>query len=103
MLFRSGKRTRLAPEVPTLAEQGVRGYDFAGQIGLVAPAGTPREVIARLHGEIVKALRQPELIERMTALGIDPVGNTPEEYARLIRADLEKFARAVKISGAVAE
>ena len=86
-----------------LFRSGVRGYDFAGQIGLVAPAGTPREVIARLHGEIVKALRQPELIERMTALGIDPVGNTPEEYARLIRADLEKFARAVKISGAVAE
>lgn len=99
----TGKRTRLAPEVPTLAELGVRGYDFAGQIGLVAPAGTPREVIARLHGEIVKALRQPELIERMTALGIDPVGNTPEDYARLIRTDLEKFARAVKISGAVAE
>jgi tripartite-type tricarboxylate transporter receptor subunit TctC len=97
--------TRLStlPEVPTLAELGVRGYDFAGQIGLVAPAGTSREVIARLHGEIVKALRQPELIERMTALGIDPVGNTPEDYARLIRADLEKFARAVKISGAVAE
>jgi tripartite-type tricarboxylate transporter receptor subunit TctC len=99
----NGKRTRLAPDVPSLNELGVRGYDFAGQIGFVAPAGTPREVIAKINADMVKILKQPAIVERMAALGIDPVGNTPEEYAQLIRTDLEKFAKAVKISGATAE
>jgi tripartite-type tricarboxylate transporter receptor subunit TctC len=99
----TGKRTRLAPDVPALSELGVTGYDFAGQIGFVAPAGTPRDVITKLNADIVRVLRDPAMVERMAGLGIDPVGNTPEEYERLIRTDLDKFGRAVKVSGAKAE
>lgn len=95
----TGTRSRLAPEVPTIAELGVPGFDFVGQIGIVAPAATPREIVARLNAEIVKALRQPEMVEKMAGLGIEPVGNSPQEFAEKIRSDIDRFARAVKISG----
>ncbi len=99
----SARRSALAPEVPTIAELAVPGFDFAGQIGIVAPAGTPREVIAKLNADIAAVLRQPAFVARMAGLGIDAVGNSPEAFAAIIRADVDKYARAVKVSGATAD
>ena len=67
---------------------------------MLAPAGTPWAIVARLAEAIAKAVRHPDTVQRFTALGIDPVGNTPEAYARQIRIDIEKYAKAVKVSGA---
>jgi tripartite-type tricarboxylate transporter receptor subunit TctC len=99
----SGARSPLAPEVPTIAELAVPGFDVAGQIGIVAPAGTPREVIAKLNADISAVLKQPAFVARLAGLGIDPVGNSPEAFAAIIRADIDKYARAVKVSGATAD
>ena len=99
----TARRSQQAPEVPTVSELAVPGFDFAAQIAFVAPAGTPRDVISRLNGDIVKVLKQPEVAQKMIALGIDPVGSTPEELAAVIRTDLQKFARAVKLSGTKVE
>ena len=96
----SAKRAAQTPEVPTVAEAGIAGYDYVAEIGLLAPAGTPREIIQRLAGEVAKVVKQPDVVQRFTQLGIDPVGSTPQEYAALNKADYEKYARLVKASGA---
>ena len=96
----SAKRAAQTPDVPTVAESGIPGYDYVAEIGLLAPAGTPREIIQRLAGEVAKVVKQPDVVQRFTQLGIDPVGSTPQEYAALNKADYEKYARLVKASGA---
>ncbi len=95
----TSQRSPQTPDVPTVAEMGVPGYEFVAEIGVLAPAGTPAEIIGLLSREISKALKQADLVQRFAQLGIDPVGSTPEEYAAINRADYEKFARVVKISG----
>ncbi len=95
----TSQRSPQAPDVPTVAEMGVPGYEFVAEIGVLAPAGTPADVIGLLSREISKAVKQPDLVQRFAQLGIDPVGSTPEAYAAINRADYEKFARVVKISG----
>ena len=92
----SAKRTPLMPEVPTVNESGLRGFDLSTWWGLVAPAGVGKEVIARLHGETVKALQLPDVRERLAQNGADPVGNSPEEFAAFIRSERSKYARIVK-------
>ena len=99
----TAKRSRGAPDVPSIAEAGVPGYDFSAWNGFLAPAGTPREIITRLRDEVVKALQVADVNERLISLGADPVGNTPEEFAATIRADLLRMARLVKESGAKAD
>ena len=94
------KRSPQAPEVPTIAESGLAGYDFPAEIGMLAPAGTPREIINRLSAEIAKAVRQPDVVQRFTQLGIDPVGSTPDGYAQVNKADYEKYERIVRTTGA---
>lgn len=94
------KRSTSAPDVPTVAELGVPGYDFAPEIGLLAPAGTPPAIVTRMSQEVAKAVRSPEVAQRFAQLDIEPVGSTPAEYAARIRAADEKYAQAVKISGA---
>ena len=96
----SARRSPQTPEVPTVAESGIPGYDFLAEIGMLAPAGTPREIIQRLAGEMAKVVKQPDVVQRFTQLGIDPVGSTPEAYAALNKADYEKYAGLVKASGA---
>jgi len=96
----SAKRAAQTPDVPSVAESGIPGYDYVAEIGLLAPAGTPREIIQRLAGEVAKVVKQPDVVQRFTQLGIDPVGSTPQEYAALNKADYEKYARLVKASGA---
>ena len=96
------KRSAAEPQVPAVAEI-VPGFDFLAEIGLLAPAGTPPAIVNRLSAEIARAVRHPDVLPRFTALGIDPVGSTPDAYAANIRAALEKYAKAVKVSGAQAQ
>src|SRR3989449_9455845 len=92
----TAKRSVFASELPTVAEAGVAGFDVFGWNGLLAPAGTPRPVIAKLHGEIARALQSPEVRERVASFGFEPVGNTPEEFADFIKADIAQWARVAK-------
>lgn len=95
----SVRRSSAAPEIPSIAEQGVPGYDAVQWYGLMAPAGTPREIMARLHEGVVHALKDPETRKRFVSSGAEPVGNTPEEFAARIRADIEKWGKVVRAAG----
>ncbi|MBV9189004.1 MAG: tripartite tricarboxylate transporter substrate binding protein [Betaproteobacteria bacterium] len=96
----TAKRSPQTPDVPTVAESGIPGYDFTAEIGMLAPAGTPREVIGRLAGEMAKVVRLPDVVQRFTQLGIEPVGSTPEAYMQQNKADYEKYGAIVKATGA---
>ncbi len=97
------KRSAQAPDVPTVAELGVPGYDFGPEIGVLAPAGTPPALVARISAEIAKAVRAQDVSQRFVQLGIEPVGSTPERYNTMIRAAYDRYAQVVKTSGAKAE
>lgn len=92
----SPSRSAAAPDIPTIAESGVAGYDFTNWFGILAPGTTPRPVIATLQSEIAKHLGGPELRGRLAAEGADVVGSTPEEFAKVIRTDLDKYQKIVK-------
>jgi tripartite-type tricarboxylate transporter receptor subunit TctC len=95
----SGKRTDALPDVPTIAEAGVPGYESVQWYGVLAPAGTPREIVQRLYTEIAKSLRAGDVRERLAADGAEPVGNTPEQFAAFIRAEIDKWAKVAKAAG----
>lgn len=95
----SSKRSPVLPDVPTMAEAGVPGYEFLGWSGILAPAGAPREAIARFHAEIVKALGMQDVKNRLTVLGYEPVSNTPEQFAAFIAAELGKYGKIIKDAG----
>jgi tripartite-type tricarboxylate transporter receptor subunit TctC len=99
----SEKRSPLAPEIPTLREQGFTGYDVNPWFGISAPAGTPRPVIDRLNAEFRKAMANPELVKRMTEQGIDISTGTPEEYTAFIKSEIVRWGEVVKASGAKAD
>ena len=90
------QRSRLLPDLPTIAEAGLPGYGASGWYGLLAPAATPRPVIGRLHAEAVKALRLPDVVERLSGQGAEPVGNTPEDFGAFIHSEIDKWANLVK-------
>ena len=94
------QRTAVAPELPTISESGVPGFDVSSWYGLLAPAGTPAAVVTRLQREIAKVLRLPEVGEKLVAQGLDLVGNTPEEFAAILKSEIAKWAKVVKASGA---
>ena len=96
----TAKRTPLAPELPTVAESGLPGFDISTWFGVFAPAGTPREALDRLHAEFTRALAAPDVREKMLNLGAEPVGSNPEEFAAYIRAEAQKYARVIRASGA---
>jgi tripartite-type tricarboxylate transporter receptor subunit TctC len=97
----SGKaRSTVLPEVPTLNEAGVPGYDAVIWLGIMAPAGTPRAVVERLNAEITKAANTPEMKEAWAKQGAAAMSMTPDEFGRYMREDIDKWARIVKISGA---
>jgi tripartite-type tricarboxylate transporter receptor subunit TctC len=96
----TAKRSAFAPDLPTVAESGLPGFDVFGWNGLLAPAGTPAGVIAKLQGEIATILRNPEVRERIAGFGFEPVGGTPEEFGEFIRIDIARWAKVVKESGA---
>jgi len=95
----TAKRSKLYPEYPTIAESGLPGYDLAGWYGIVAPAGTPRAVVQRLHAEFTKAMRAQDVIERYNTMGVEPVDSTPEQFGAYIRAELGKWGDIIKRSG----
>jgi tripartite-type tricarboxylate transporter receptor subunit TctC len=93
------KRAGAAPELPTVAESGVPGFEVTTMYGISAPAKTPRAIIDRLHAEIVRALNSPELRQRLIEAGADPVGNTPEEYTAFIKSEIAKWAKVIQSAG----
>jgi tripartite-type tricarboxylate transporter receptor subunit TctC len=96
----TSKRSPTMPELPTIAESGVPGFEVASWIGVVAPAKTPRDIVNKLHAEIIRILRMPDVQQRFFELGADPVGNTPEQFGAYIQAEIVKWAKVVKDSGA---
>jgi len=99
----TARRISVAPDVPTLAEAGVPGFDLGAWQGLMVPARTPQAVIDRLHAEVVKALQSPDVLARLAQQGTEPLGSTPAEYAAYLKAELARWARVVKESGVTLE
>src|SRR6266849_3484076 len=95
----SRKRSALLPELPTLAESGLPDYEAGSWYGILAPAGTPREAIDRLHGAIVKALKQPDVSKRLAAEGAEVIGSTPDEFAAHIKAEIARVGNVVRAAG----
>ncbi|MDB5802904.1 MAG: tripartite tricarboxylate transporter substrate binding protein [Betaproteobacteria bacterium] len=89
-------RASLSPELPTIAEVAIPGFNFAPTIGAYAPAGTPPEVVKQISADIAQVVKMAAVIENMHTLGIDPVGSTPEEYAAALKEDSERYAKVVK-------
>jgi len=96
----SAKRSFVAPEVPTMAEAGLAGYDISSWQAMYAPAGTPKEIVSRLHAETARILRTPENAKRLQDLGLDAGGITPEELAAFMRNEIPRLGKIVKDSGA---
>ena len=97
------KRHPFIPDVPTFIEQGYKEFVMGNWTGIVAPAGTPKNVIDKLAKEITRIIRTPEMSKRLEEMGVDPMGGTPAEFGTLIRAETARFGKAVKESGAKAE
>ncbi len=97
------KRSTLLPDVATIAEEGFPGYEVSGWQGLVASAGTPPAIVAKLHQEISKILKLPDVIDRIKASGVEVVGSTPEEFAAYIQAEVTRYEKVIKRAGAKAE
>ena len=95
----SEKRVDDLPQTPTVGEAGYKGFDAITWFGFLAPAGTPKDVIAKLNAEFNKALQQPELKKRLGDEGADPLGGTPEQFAQVIRDDIGRWGKIVKESG----
>jgi tripartite-type tricarboxylate transporter receptor subunit TctC len=92
----TAKRSSALPEVPTLEEAGLKGFDIGTWFGVLAPAATPKDVLARLNAETVKAIQSPDFRKRMEEIGAEPIGNSAEQMAAQIKGETEKFAKLVK-------
>ncbi len=99
----SARRSVTYPEVPTSAESGFKGFEVSAWYSMVAPAGTPRAVVDRVRDEVVKALAQKDVRDRLSFDGAEPVGSTPEAFAAFMRAETQKWGRVVRLSGMKAE
>jgi tripartite-type tricarboxylate transporter receptor subunit TctC len=96
LAINSARRSPVLPNVPTVAEDAIPGFEASGWQGYFVPARTPRDIVALIAREAAKALAAPDVQERIRAMGNDPVGSTPEEFEKRFRADLAKFAKVVK-------
>ena len=94
------RRSSALPDVPTIAESGVPGYDMSPRIAVFAPAGTPRPIIDKLNGEINRALKLSDVTQNLSTQGIDPWPGTPDEFATRIKADYERYGKLIKLTGA---
>ena len=90
------RRSPSAPELPTVSESGLPGFEVVGWYGLLVPSGTSREIISRLHSESMKLLKLPDVKERLDATGFEPIGTTPEQFGAYMRSEVEKWAKVVK-------
>ena len=96
----TSQRSKLAPDLPTMAEAGVPGFDISTWFGLLAPAGTPPSIIAKWNADVTRILESPEMRERLTAQGAEAAPTTPQQFGAFIATELAKYARIVKASGA---
>jgi tripartite-type tricarboxylate transporter receptor subunit TctC len=94
-----GKRLAQFPDVPTVAESGVPGYESTTWFGLLAPAGTPREIVDKLNAEVVRGLQSADMKERFEQQSAFPVGNTPEQFTAVLKADTAKWGKVIRDSG----
>jgi tripartite-type tricarboxylate transporter receptor subunit TctC len=99
----SARRSPLAPELPTIAEAGLPGYEISSWFGAVVPAATPAPVIAKLHADFVRALRSPDLRERLAPGGYEVIANTPREFSAHMRAQTKRLADIIRVAGIKAE
>lgn len=99
----SAKRSSIMPEMPTIAESGLPGYEVGNWYAILGPAGLPREIVSRVNTEIVKALKSPDTRRRVLELGADPVGSSPEQLAIHMKAEIAKWAKVIKAAGIKAE
>jgi tripartite-type tricarboxylate transporter receptor subunit TctC len=95
----SARRFPRLPEIPTFAEAGLSGFEATGWFGIVAPAGTPADVIATLNAAFVKVLNDPDTVDRIHALGAEPIPMTPTEFAAFIKIEIDKWLKVVAASG----
>lgn len=95
----TAQRSRMAPDLPTVAEAGVPGFDVIGWNGVLAPAGTPPVIVNKLYGELEKALKLPDVVQRLAATGFEPVGSSPAAFADFVRRDIERWARVIRDAG----
>jgi tripartite-type tricarboxylate transporter receptor subunit TctC len=93
------KRSALAPDLPTMAESGFPGFEAVPWFGLVAPLNTPKDIVEKLHTETVKTLALPEVRKKFDELGLEPIGNTPAEFAAVIRKEMPEWAKVIKDAG----
>lgn len=99
----ASRRAGFAPDIPTVAELAIKDYDFAPSIGFTAPAGMPRDIVNKVAADIAQAVKQRDVVDKMFALGIEPVGSTPEAYAAQLKAETERYAQAIKAANVKAE
>jgi tripartite-type tricarboxylate transporter receptor subunit TctC len=92
----SAKRAPVAPDIPTIAEAGVPGFEVVQWFGMLAPANTPRDIIGKLHAGVVRTLQDPSVKEHFVSDGAEPVGSTPEQFAAVIAADLKKWGKVIR-------
>lgn len=97
------KRFPLFPEAPTVDESGVPGYESSGWYALWTPAGTPREIVARLHSETTKVLSAPAMKEQLSAQGLEPIPTTPDAFSKRLRVEIAQWGKVVKATGAKPE
>jgi tripartite-type tricarboxylate transporter receptor subunit TctC len=90
------KRSSLVPDVPTIAEAGVPGYEFEAWYALFAPAKTPRRVVEKINGDVNRALREPDIRQRLAAIGMESMGGSEEAFARYFQAEIAKWAKVVR-------
>ena len=96
----TAKRSPIAPDVPTLAESGLPGYEIGSWQGVFAPAGVSTEIVKRLNTEIVRIINAPDVRQKLVDMGAEPAPNTPEEFAAMVKAEVAKWADVVRKSGA---
>lgn len=99
----TAQRSKSLPDVPTVAESGLPGYEAMPWLGLVAPAATPPAVVSRLHYELAEVLKEQEVQEKFRSLGLDIISSTPKEFSAFLHKDIVKWAKVVKDSGAKAD
>ena len=99
----TARRSTIVPEVPTIAESGVPGYDYSTWYGLLAPAHTPQPVIAKLHAEVVRLIQKPEMNTMLRQAGIEPVGNSPQEFSAIVKTEVARWIKVVDAAGIRAE
>ena len=99
----SAKRVAIAPEIPTVAESGMKGFDFASWYGLWAPKGLPADLVTKIQGEVAKIVERPDVKERFEVLGFEPIGSTPDYFAKYIKDEMAKYEQIVKDANIKAE